>query len=111
MNIRNVLCGVVMAALAFTHASGGGAQGFAGPLTGKKRLNPITLSSGKPLAKVSYELQSGKYYSLDIVADGSAELAIAGHRGFTARAVHHQVNAAPASGNGAGIALVSRHES
>lgn len=58
--------------------SGASAQGFAGLLTGKKKLEPITLASGKPLAAETYELQSGKYYSLDIVADGSAELAIAG---------------------------------
>ena len=54
------------------------AQGFAGLLTGKQDLEPITLASGKPLAAAPYELESGKYYSLDIVADGSAELAIAG---------------------------------
>jgi hypothetical protein len=54
------------------------AQGFAGLLTGKQDLAPITLSSGKPLAETPYELESGKYYSIDIVADGSAELAIAG---------------------------------
>ena len=42
------------------------------------RLEPITLSSGKPLAAAPYELESGKYYSIDIVSDGSAELAIAG---------------------------------
>ncbi len=83
MNIRRknksiLLCGVVLATLTFTHASGAGAQGFAGLLNGKKKLDPITLSSGKPLAKAPYELQSGKYYSLDIIADGSAELAIAG---------------------------------
>ncbi|MGI9521466.1 MAG: hypothetical protein ACR2PG_07440 [Hyphomicrobiaceae bacterium] len=58
------------------------AQGFAGLLTGKKRLAPITLASGKPLAEKPYELQSGKYYSIDIVADGSAEIALEGPRFF-----------------------------
>ena len=58
------------------------AQGFAGLLTGKKRLPPITLSSGKPLAEKPYELQSGKYYSIDFIADGSAEIAIAGPEFF-----------------------------
>lgn len=59
-------------------AGGAHAQGFAGLLTGKQDLEPITLSSGKPLAAAPYELESGKYYSIDIVSDGSAELAIAG---------------------------------
>jgi hypothetical protein len=66
-NITKVLCGMVMAALAFTHASGAGAQGFAGLLT-------------------------------TATADSQ-------------RAVDHQIHTAPASGNGAGITLVSRHES
>lgn len=58
------------------------AQGFAGLLTGKKRLAPITLASGKPLAEKQYELQSGKYYSIDFISDGSAELAIEGPEFF-----------------------------
>jgi hypothetical protein len=66
-NIRNLLCGVAMAALAFTHASGAGAQGFA-----------------ELLPAATTDLQ---------------------------RAVDYQMNTAPASGNGAGITLVSRHES
>jgi hypothetical protein len=66
------------AAIAALTMGGAYAQGFAGLLTGKQDLEPITLSSGKPLAAAPYELESGKYYSIDIVADGSAELAIAG---------------------------------
>lgn len=54
------------------------AEGFAGLLTGKIRLPPITLSSGKPLAQAPYELESGKYYSIDIEADGSAEISLSG---------------------------------
>lgn len=51
----------------------------AGLLTGgAARLEPITLSSGMPLAASAYELESGGYYQIDIVCDGSAELAIAG---------------------------------
>lgn len=53
-------------------------QGMSGLLTGRKNLEPITLSSGKPLAKASYELEAGKYYRLRIVADGTAELAVSG---------------------------------
>ena len=69
--------GAVAIAAALT-AGGVQAQGFAGLLTGKTDLEPITLASGKPLAAAPYELESGKYYSIDIVADGSAELGIAG---------------------------------
>jgi hypothetical protein len=51
---------------------------LSGLLTAAKKLDPITLSSGKPIAKGPYELQSGKYYRLNIVSDGTAELAVAG---------------------------------
>lgn len=78
MTTRNTVLGVIAAAFVFILTTDLHAQGFAGLLTGKKRLEPITLSSGKPLAKAPYELKSGKYYSIDIVSDGSAELAIAG---------------------------------
>ncbi len=56
-------------------------SGFAqsGLLTGgAAKLEPITLSSGMPLAASAYELESGGYYQIDIVCDGSAELAISG---------------------------------
>ncbi|ASJ70224.1 hypothetical protein IMCC3135_00490 [Granulosicoccus antarcticus IMCC3135] len=55
----------------------------AGLLTGgATKLEPITLSSGMPLADAPYELESGGYYSIDIVCDGSAELAISGSQFF-----------------------------
>lgn len=58
-------------------------QGMAGVLTGgATALDPITLSSGMPLAGEPYELESGKYYEIDIVCDGSAELAISGSQFF-----------------------------
>ena len=53
-------------------------RGQSGLLTGLKKLDPITLSSGKPIAKAPYELESGKYYRLTINSDGTAELALAG---------------------------------
>jgi hypothetical protein len=53
-------------------------RGQAGLLSGVKKLDPITLASGKPLAAKPYELEAGKYYRLKIVADGSAELALSG---------------------------------
>ncbi len=57
----------------------GDALAQAGLMTGgAKKLDPITLASGKPLAAKPYELEAGKYYRIDIVADGSQELAIAG---------------------------------
>ena len=66
------------AALVVTLAAGE-ANAQAGLLTGgATELEPITLSSGQSLAKAPYELESGKYYSIDVNADGSAELALAG---------------------------------
>ncbi len=53
-------------------------RGQSGLLTGVKKLDPITLSSGKPLVAKPYELEAGKYYRLPIVSDGTAELAISG---------------------------------
>jgi len=44
----------------------------------------LTLASGKPLAEAPLKLQSGAYYKIDIVADGSAELAISGPDFFRA---------------------------
>ena len=72
---------LAMAGLSET-ASAEGAGGFAGLLTGKERLAPITLSSGKPLAEAPYELQSGKYYQIEIISDGSAEIALTGPEFF-----------------------------
>ena len=45
---------------------------------GAEKLDPIMLSSGLPLNSKLYELDSGGYYSIDIVCDGSAELALEG---------------------------------
>ena len=43
---------------------------------GAEALEPLTLSVMEPLAKAPYTLESGGYYSLDIVGDGSAELSL-----------------------------------
>lgn len=56
--------------------------GFSGLLGGVQELDPITLASGKPMVDKPYELESGKYYRLEIVADGSAEVAISGAEFF-----------------------------
>ncbi|MBP7001127.1 MAG: hypothetical protein KBB57_06260 [Amaricoccus sp.] len=47
-------------------------------------LPPLTLASGKPVAEGVYNLKSGTYYRIDIVADGSAELALSGGDFFRA---------------------------
>ena len=56
--------------------------GFSGLLGNVETLEPITLSSGKPLAEKPYALKSGQYYRIEIIADGSAELAISGAEFF-----------------------------
>lgn len=47
-------------------------------------LEPLTLASGKPVAAAPYELKSGTYYRINIVSDGSAELALSGGDFFRA---------------------------
>lgn len=47
-------------------------------------LAPMTLASGKPVADAPYDLVSGTYYRMSIVADGSAELALSGGDFFRA---------------------------
>lgn len=75
---KAMVCGTALAA-AITLAGGGEAHAQAGLLTGgATELEPITLSSGQPLAEAPYALESGKYYKIDIVADGTAEIAIEG---------------------------------
>jgi hypothetical protein len=80
--MHRALYGVALAAV-LSAASSNDANAQAGLLTGgATKLEPITLSSGKPLAKAPYELQAGKYYSIEVNADGSAELAIGGQQFF-----------------------------
>ena len=80
--MNKLIAGLLIAVVALTTSPSANAEGFAGLLTGKKRLPPIKLASGKPLAEKPYELKSGKYYSIDIVSDGSAELALEGPEFF-----------------------------
>ena len=80
--MHRALYGVALT-LALSAASSGDANAQAGLLTGgATKLEPITLSSGKPLAAAPYALQAGKYYIIEINADGSAELAIGGQQFF-----------------------------
>jgi hypothetical protein len=61
----------------------GHAQAAAGLFSGgATALEPLTLSVVTPLAKAPYELESGKYYKIDIVCDGSGELALGGAEFF-----------------------------
>lgn len=47
-------------------------------------LPPLTLAAGQPVAGGEYALQSGGFYRLKIVADGSQELALSGGDFFRA---------------------------
>lgn len=47
-------------------------------------LPEITLSSGVPLSEAPWVLTSGTYYEVEIVGDGSAELALEGSEFFRA---------------------------
>lgn len=61
--------------------------GFAGLLSGKNKgeMPELTLAAGVPLSEVTQiDLESGKYYELEIEADGSAELALSGAGFFRA---------------------------
>ncbi|WP_145104280.1 hypothetical protein [Cereibacter sediminicola] len=60
--------------------------GFAGLMSASNRedLADLTLASGKPVADEPYELKSGTFYRIKIVADGSAELALSGGDFFRA---------------------------
>lgn len=69
---------VLAAAIGFSQP----AAAQSGLLKKKTKLEPITLSAGKPLAAAPYEIEAGKFYSIDIVADGSQELGIAGPEFF-----------------------------
>ena len=78
MTMHPALKIIALAALAAPLAAG---QAFAqaGLLTGgAEDLAPIKLSSGQPLTEGPYELESGKYYEIEIEADGSAEIALTG---------------------------------
>lgn len=60
--------------------------GFAGLMArcNRQALPPLTLSAGQPIAEGPMQLSSGVYYELDIVADGTQELALVGPEFFRA---------------------------
>ena len=82
-----VLAAAVFAALpAYADEDAGARLGMAGLLsaTNSEKLPPILLSAGQPLAAEPLDLKSGTYYKLEIVADGSQELALEGAAFFRA---------------------------
>ncbi|MCF3974323.1 hypothetical protein [Paracoccus salsus] len=60
--------------------------GFGGLLARDNRtdLAPLTLAAGQPVATAEYTLKSGGYYRIELVADGSQELALSGGDFFRA---------------------------
>jgi hypothetical protein len=60
--------------------------GFAGILSSsnKEDLEPLTLSVGKPIADGPLMLKSGTAYEIEIIADGTGELALEGPGFFRA---------------------------
>lgn len=81
--MKNAVFGLALAGLALAPVTSSAHDlGFSGLLGGKQDLAPITLASGKPMTQAPYELESGKYYSLEFIADGSAEIAIHGPEFF-----------------------------
>jgi hypothetical protein len=60
--------------------------GFSGLLANcnQAELPPITLAAGKPLAEGPLILSSGVYYEIEIISDGSQELALTGPEFFRA---------------------------
>lgn len=75
--MRSML-GMAAVAATLAVAGSGNAHAQAGLLSHRTDLDPITLASGKPLAKAPYELTAGKYYRIAIESDGSAELGVVG---------------------------------
>ncbi|MGB0696125.1 MAG: hypothetical protein ACPGOY_10790 [Rhodospirillaceae bacterium] len=76
-----VLAGFGLASPASAHD-----LGFAGLLSNgnKGEMPALTLSANKPVSEGPITLQSGMYYELVIVSDGSREMALAGSEFFHA---------------------------
>jgi len=73
--LRSAIASMIFCTLIFSgqlHAAAGLLSG------GAQELEPLTLSVVTPLAKAPYELESGGYYKIDIICDGSGELALGG---------------------------------
>lgn len=84
MRILVLITGFIFGLVSIAHAEG---FGQAGVLSKKNHgeIPELTLSSGEPLLKEKQiKLKSGMYYELEITADGSQELALAGAGFFRA---------------------------
>lgn len=91
MSPKNIFKALCAFALAFSPAPALAAPkcdnlGFAGLLAAcnKVDLPELTLSSGKPISEAPWNLESGVYYEVEIVSDGTAELALVGPEFFRA---------------------------
>jgi hypothetical protein len=80
------ILGVCLAVCVLSAPAAAHEFGFAGILdnSNKEELPELTLSSGKPIADGPLMLKSGTMYELEIVSDGSAELALEGPGFFRA---------------------------
>ncbi|HEV7247316.1 MAG TPA: hypothetical protein VGN93_10040 [Shinella sp.] len=90
---RAILLAIALLAMPFTaladdddDAPAETGMGLAGVLSKSNReaLPEFTLSAGQPISKGQLTLKSGKYYTLEIKADGSQELALEGAGFFRA---------------------------
>lgn len=90
---KALLVGLMALALPFAayaddddDAKATGKTGLAGLLSkgNREKLPSLTLSAGQPIAAEGLKLKSGKYYTLEIKADGSQELALEGAGFFRA---------------------------
>ncbi len=88
--MRSLIAGLLLAAATTlpTHAAPlCDKLGFAGLMAkcNQAELPPLTVASGKPLSESGdWSLQSGAYYEVELIADGSQELTIVGPEFFRA---------------------------
>jgi len=71
-----LMAGFALSSLVFSSTSHAQAAGLLAG--GAEKLPPLQLSVVKPLAEAPLELKSGQYYKIEIICDGSAELALGG---------------------------------
>ncbi len=82
-----IFAAAACATFAFANIASAHDLGFAGLLSkaNKGEMPELTLASGKPVSAAGdITLESGKYYEMEIVGDGSAELALSGAGFFRA---------------------------
>lgn len=84
--IANGILGACLAAFVLSVPAQAHEFGFAGILdkSNREELPDLILSSGKPISEAPLVLKSGTMYEIEIVSDGSAELALEGSGFFRA---------------------------